>query len=198
VVEIAGKTQIIEYSDLPDDVAGQRESSGRLRLWAGNLAVHMFELSFLERVSRESDRLPFHRARKQAAYLDPSGRRVEPQQPNALKFERFIFDLLPAADRALVVEVEKARAFAPVKNADGAADDTPQTARRAMVRGDVALLQAAGVEVVEGVDVEVNPLWALDAAEAASRLRPGMRIGQPTYFGPLGPRPSTPAGERSR
>jgi UDP-N-acetylglucosamine/UDP-N-acetylgalactosamine diphosphorylase len=118
---------------------------------------------------------------------------VEPQQPNALKFERFIFDLLPAADRALVVEVEKARAFAPVKNADGAADDTPQTARCAMVRGDVALLRAAGAEVVEGVDVEVNPLWALDAAEAASRLRPGIRVGQPTYFGPHGPRPSAPA-----
>ena len=39
--------------------------------------------------------LPFHVAHKKVAYVDAAGRRVEPREPNALKFERFIFDLMP-------------------------------------------------------------------------------------------------------
>ena len=56
---------------------------------------------------------------------------VEPKEPNALKFERFIFDLLPHAKNALVVEFAEADVFAPLKNAPGAA------ARYARVRAAV-------------------------------------------------------------
>ncbi len=61
--------------------------------------------------------LPFHIARKKVACIDPSGNRIEPMQPNAIKFERFIFDLMPHARNAIVVEVDPELAFGPVKNA---------------------------------------------------------------------------------
>ena len=67
-----------------------------------------------------ADGLPFHLARKKVACLDAAGRRIEPAEPNAIKFERFIFDLMPRARRAIVVEVDRAQAFAPLKNASGA------------------------------------------------------------------------------
>ena len=108
--------------------------------------------------------------------------RIDPTEPNAIKFERFIFDLLPLARRALVVEAAKQRAFAPVKNASGMAADTPETARAAMVQLDAALLARAGACVDAGVAVEVNPLWALDAAEASRLIEPDLHIREPTYF----------------
>jgi UDP-N-acetylglucosamine/UDP-N-acetylgalactosamine diphosphorylase len=186
VVELDGLTQIIEYSDLPEEAAQRRNATGDLYLWAGNIAVHVFDVAFLARVADIADALPIHRAFKKVPHLNDTGRPVEPATPNAIKFERFIFDLLPQARNALVVEVDPAEAFAPVKNASGEATDTAATAQAAMVHRDVALLQAAQAECAPGVNVEVNPLWALDAAEAVRKLTPGQKISTPTYFGPDG------------
>ena len=120
VVAVDGRLVVIEYSDLPGDVAQRRNADGSLAIWAGSIAVHVFARSFLERMAASAAGLPFHVARKKVAYVDGAGRRVEPSQPNALKFERFIFDLMPSAAAAAVIEVDPARAFAPLKNASGA------------------------------------------------------------------------------
>jgi UDP-N-acetylglucosamine/UDP-N-acetylgalactosamine diphosphorylase len=182
VVEVEGRTQIIEYVDLPADLAEQRLEDGSLRFWAGNIAVHVFERAFLERTASQADALPFHTSLKKVPFVDGMGRPVEPSQPNAVRFERFIFDLLPHAGNALVVEVHKAEAFAPVKNDDKSPTDSPSTARAAMIAQSRDLLTEAGAKIADGVSVEVNPLWALDSTEAKRKLRPGSHITEPTYF----------------
>jgi UDP-N-acetylglucosamine/UDP-N-acetylgalactosamine diphosphorylase len=149
----------------------------------------VFAVDFLSRMSRQADALPFHVARKKVPCIDDRGRPVTPDKPNTLRFERFIFDLLPAANNALVVEADPADAFAPVKNADDEATDTPTTARAAMVAQARRRLLEAGVKVEEGVTVEINPLWALDANEIRSKLPVGSVIDRPTYFGEGGPKP---------
>ncbi len=110
------------------------------------------------------------------------GNRVEPAAANAIKFERFIFDLMPQAQRAIVVEVDPQSAFAPLKNASGAKEDTPEIARRQLSALHRGWLREAGVEVGEDVPVEIDPLYALDAEELKAKVRPGTRIEQPTYF----------------
>ncbi|MCU0958530.1 MAG: UTP--glucose-1-phosphate uridylyltransferase [Pirellulaceae bacterium] len=185
VVMVDGKLRIIEYSDLPDDVAQRRNPDGSLCVWAGSIAVHVFDREFLDRIAHQADALPFHLARKKTPFVDEGGVAREPTAPNAIKFERFIFDLLPWARNALVVEGRAAEVFAPVKNADGAASDTPTTARRAMVALFTQWLRQAGATVVEDTPVEISPLWALDAAQVAQRLAqspPARTIDQPTYF----------------
>jgi UDP-N-acetylglucosamine/UDP-N-acetylgalactosamine diphosphorylase len=179
VVELNGRTQIIEYSDLPDSIARNRDENGDLRLWAGNLAVHVFQMDFLKRMAADKNALPFHRAKKKVTFVDDEGSLVEPETENAIKFERFIFDLLPAARNALVVEAAKKDAFAPVKNASGA--DSPETAREGMVHQAAELLRNAGARV-DDVVVEVNPLWALDSEEALRKIQPGLHVTRPTYF----------------
>lgn len=187
VVTIGNQTHVIEYSDLPPEIARQTNPDGSLALWAGNLAVHLFDREFLEAMSTQADALPFHRALKKVPVVDSTGQLVDPQRPNAIRFERFIFDLLPWAKQALVVEADPAEAFAPVKNADGEPTDTPTTARRAMIARDMRLLASAGVSVAAGVAVEVNPLWATTAEEIRHKLPPGTRVERPTYFAEDGP-----------
>ena len=181
VVTIDGVTQIIEYSDLPPEFGAKTQSDGSLKLWAGSIGVHTFRRSFLERAAERKNSLPFHRALKAVPHIATDGSEVKPTSPNAIKFERFIFDLLPLAKNAIVIEVDAADAFAPVKNADGEPTDSPTTAKAAMVARDARLLREAGAKIAEGVAVEVSPLWAFDSAEAASKC-PDHEITEAQYF----------------
>ncbi|MEK0424101.1 MAG: hypothetical protein RJB11_192 [Planctomycetota bacterium] len=182
VVKLDGKTQIIEYSDLPEEVAQQTNPDGSLRLWAGNIAVHVFDIEFLKRCSSSSNTLPFHRAHKSVPYVDQHGQEHTPLVPNAIKLERFVFDLLPAADRALVVEVLASEAFAPVKNAIGSPTDTPETCKAALVNLHRRWLANAGAEIDADCLVEIHPNWAWDEQEVQARLGKPIQIHADTYF----------------
>jgi UDP-N-acetylglucosamine/UDP-N-acetylgalactosamine diphosphorylase len=182
IVSVDGHLQVIEYSDMPEPVARLTNPDGSLRLWAGSIAVHIFDREFLERMQASGSGLPFHVAKKKVPHIDAAGHRVEPQAPNAIKFERFIFDLLPSAERAIVVEVDAAKGFAPVKNAPGEKQDTPETVKAAIIALHAGWLQQAGATIAAGTPVEISPLYALDAAELAGKIARGLHVTQPTYF----------------
>ena len=182
---IDGRLHVIEYSDFPNDVAERSDSSGGLAFWAGSVAIHVFDVAFLERSLQLKESLPFHIARKKAPYLGSDGNMIEPSEPNALKFERFIFDLLPHARRPIVIEYAEADAFAPLKNAPGAPKDTPEYVQRFMLDQHRRWLAAAGAEVAPGVEIELSPLFALDAVGVAEQVTPGTRFHESAYL--IGP-----------
>lgn len=167
LVEVDGRTQIIEYSDMPEDVTNQMEK-GQLRFWAGNTAMHAFRREFLEELLADDLSLPFHRAHKKVPYWDDTGQVVEPDQPNAWKFERFIFDALPKARTALVVEAHRAEEFNPVKNAEG--HDSPAEVRDAMRRIYRAWMDSLPKNRPAYGEVEISPLFALDQATFQKRF----------------------------
>jgi UDP-N-acetylglucosamine/UDP-N-acetylgalactosamine diphosphorylase len=179
-VAIDGKTQIIEYSDMPAEVARKTDPDGSLRLWAGSTAIHVFNRGFLERLVQGETALPFHVARKKVSYCDEQGQLVHPQAENAYKFEQFIFDALPLAERTLVLEADRAREFNPIKNAAG--DDSPDTARAAMLRLHHEWLLAAGARVDASTPIEISPLFALDAKQVRSKVKPGTPFTEPTFL----------------
>lgn len=186
LVLIAGRCGIIEYSDMPAAVARQRDEQGQLKFWAGSPAIHIFDLEFLGRVTQGHTRIPFHLARKKVPHLDAAGKAVTPQHENALKFEMFIFDVLPRADRWTVVETTRPEEFEPLKNATG--PDSPATVKQALSNLAGDWLTKAGVTVPRGADgnvsvqLEISPLYALDAAELAAKVEKGLVIQGPTYL----------------
>lgn len=180
VCTVEGRTQIIEYSDLPADLADKRDAEGNPVFWAGNTAIHVLTRSFLERLCDGAHDLPFHVAHKKVPFVDDRGNPADPPAPNAYKFERFIFDALPLASKALVVEADRPREFNPVKNAEGA--DSPATAKAAIDAVGRAWLRAAGAEVAEDATVEISPLFALDEEEVAKKVRPGTRYEGAVYL----------------
>ena len=194
VVSIDGKLRIIEYSDLnplDDEIVCRRSADGTPVFWAGNTAIHVFNTAFLERAAAAGSALPFHVAKKAVSSIDSTGRRVEAKEPNAIKFERFIFDLLPLARQALVVEVDPAEAFAPVKNSDDEPTDNPRLAKAAMMAQARRRLREAGVQIADHVPVEINPIWAGTVEQIRQRLKTGTVITEPTYFSPTGPKTLT-------
>jgi UDP-N-acetylglucosamine/UDP-N-acetylgalactosamine diphosphorylase len=182
VIQIDGRLWVVEYSDLPNELAQRRRPDGSLEIWAGSIAVHIMDVAFLRRMFGSRDALPFHVANKKVTYVDPSGKRIEPQTPNALKFERFIFDLLPLAANATVVEMDRKWCFAPLKNGAGATEDTPELVKSQMVQLATEWLHKAGATVFSGVNVEISPLYALDANELKERINPGTLVNEKKYF----------------
>ncbi len=186
IVLIDGRHTIIEYSDLPDELARQTDGDGRLRLWAGSPAIHVFNLDFLARVTRTGSGLPFHVARKRVRFVNAHGQRVQPERENALKFEMFIFDVLPLAERWSVVETRRDEEFVPLKNASG--PDSPEMVRAAIANLAGAWLERAGVRVPRrpdgsvAVPLEISPLYALDAEQLAAKVDPGLVVRGPTYL----------------
>ena len=186
VVERDGRQEMIEYSDLPDDLAERRAADGGLELWAGSIALHLIDVGFAAGLAGGDDSLPFHRALKPVPYVDERGRAVDPTVANAVKFEQFIFDALPLAARALVVETDRATEFEPLKNVSGTA--SPATVRDRLSDVYAGWLEGAGVSVPRGADglpvhpIEISPLVALDAADLAGRIDPAMRVTGPVLL----------------
>lgn len=186
-VLVDGRLTIIEYSDLPDDLARQTDANGLLTFWAGNPAIHLFQLAFLERITRDKHGLPWHVARKKVPCFDAAGQLMTPKTENALKFERFIFDAFPPALSWWLAPMDRHGEFMPLKNASG--PDCPETVRQGMSNLAGAWLERAGVTVPRqkngdvAFPLEISPLFALDAAELAAKADPAWRIDGPRYFG---------------
>jgi UDP-N-acetylglucosamine/UDP-N-acetylgalactosamine diphosphorylase len=185
VVDVGGRPTVIEYSDLPKELAERREADGSLELWAGSIAIHVFERSFIERIVSRAE-LPFHRAVKKVKFVDETGKLIDPETPNAVKFETFIFDALPLAERYAVVECDRAIEFEPLKNATG--PDSPASVRQRMSDIFAGWLEGAGAVVPRRSDgsapfgIEISPLFALDAAELKAKVEPGTTIEGPVYL----------------
>ena len=187
VVRVDGRPQVIEYSDLPPDLAERRGPDGGLELWAGSIAVHLIERPFIERLAGGLS-LPFHRAVKKVSFVDAGGARVAPASPNAVKFERFIFDALPLSETFVLVETDRALEFEPLKNATG--PDSPATVRQRMSDQFADWLERAGAKVPRRPDgsvpfgLEISPLFALDASELKAKIEPGLNVDGPLYVAP--------------
>jgi UDP-N-acetylglucosamine/UDP-N-acetylgalactosamine diphosphorylase len=187
VVARAGQqTVLVEYSDLPEELATRTTPSGGLAFWAGSIAVHCLELDLAERLTDDGGRLPLHRALKRVPHIDAGGSLIDPVDPNGIKFESFLFDALPFAKATVTVEAERADEFSPIKNASG--DDSPATARRDLNRLFAGWLAEAGVDVPRTTageplhDIEIDPWFALDGRELAERLPPGTVADGPSVF----------------
>lgn len=177
-----GRAAVVEYIDLTDEQARRTEPDGMLSLRAANLCIYWYTVDFVETIGVRGG-LPFHLARKKAPFVDDDGNRVEPAEPNGIKFETFVFDALPHAEKTFIMEIDRAEEFAPVKNRTG--EDSVDSARRACTERFARWLEACGVDVPRGDDgrslypIEISPLYALDADELKGKLPDRLRIDGP-------------------
>ena len=122
-----GKPNVIEYTEITDDMAEARDKDGELLYGESHILCNLFSVDAIERMGAEP--LPYHVAYKKATYIDKDGNLVKPDSPNAYKFEAFLFDAFSEVDDMAILRVKREEEFAPVKNADSAGVDCPSTAR---------------------------------------------------------------------
>ncbi len=188
--QIDGRLGVVEYSDLPAELAAAKDPDGTRRFDAGSIAIHVLSREFVERLTAPGAavQLPWHRADKRVPTVDTAGNPVIPAEPNAVKLEMFVFDAIPLARNPLVLYTRREDEFSPVKNADGV--DSPAVARRDLNRRAARWLTACGVSVPHGPDgepalpLEISPRFALDADDLRRRLStpPALVSGTPALF----------------
>lgn len=118
--QLDGRMHILEYSEIPQQLAESSDSNGKLLFGAANICNHYVSVRFLSEVILPNLSSTYHIAKKKIPYMDVDTRHtVDPSSINGLKIEMFIFDVFPLASRWSVVEVAREDEFAPVKNAPG-------------------------------------------------------------------------------
>ena len=186
-----GKTQVIEYSDLPESLAKQTDANGQRTFDAGSIAIHALRVSFVDRLTAPGSdlKLIWHRADKKVPFVNDSGETTKPTEPNGVKLEQFVFDAIPLAANALIYTTKREDEFSPVKNAEG--NDSPATCTRDQIRLFARWLEAAGVSVPRKPDgepdavIEISPLFARNAEELKTKPLQVKQIkpGESVYFG---------------
>ena len=121
-----GKPSVIEYSEISDELAELKDENGELVYSESHILCNMFNMKRLEMISK--NKLPYHVAKKKANYMNEKGEIITAKEPNAYKFESFIFDAFTSLDSMVIMRVKREEEFAPVKNAEGV--DSPETATK--------------------------------------------------------------------
>jgi UDP-N-acetylglucosamine/UDP-N-acetylgalactosamine diphosphorylase len=189
---VDSRLNIIEYSDMPEELATSKNPDGSLKFIAGSPAIHIISRAFVERLTKDGVlKLPWHRADKKVPCLDAAGKMTSPSSPNAVKLESFIFDALPLAERTMILEGERRDVFAPTKNPSGV--DSVESCRLMLTDRDSRRLERAGLAVPRKTDgspdcvVELSPLTVFDDCDCAAWLKasPGFKIkpGEKVYIG---------------
>lgn len=119
-----GAPAVIEYSEISKEMAEATDEEGELLFGESNIMAHLYSIDAIEKISEHE--LPYHSAHKKATYMDLDGKNVVPNEPNAYKYEAFIFDGFSYFDNMSVLRVKREENFAPIKNKDG--NDSPETA----------------------------------------------------------------------
>ena len=119
-----GRPAVIEYTELPDEMAEETDEEGELLFGESHIMCNLYSLEALEKLS--SQELPYHSAFKKADYLKSNGRMKIVEEPNAYKYESFIFDGFNYFDDITILRGRREEDFAPVKSRTG--EDTPESA----------------------------------------------------------------------
>lgn len=145
LVEKAGKTFVVEYSEFPKDKWEAKDKRGNFVFPLANISLFCFSLSFLMQVSEK--KLPLHKAFKSGAW----------------KFERFIFDILPFAKKVDLILYPREICFAPLKNKEGM--HSPITVQKALTDLDrKTLASITSLKIPETVQ-EIDPAFYYPTAE---------------------------------
>ena len=129
------KPDIIEYYELTEEMANQKDEDGNLAYRFGAIMNYLFRLSTLEEIVNK--KIPVHIGEKKIERLCEDGVTRKPEKENGKKFERLAVDLIKLMGSVLPYVVVREKEFAPIKNKTGV--DSVESARE--------LLKLNGVEL---------------------------------------------------
>lgn len=130
-----GKADVIEYFELPDKLKYEFDNNDTPKYNYGVTLNYLFNVESLAQFIHKN--LPLHFTKKRIKYVDISGKLINPNCPNAYKFETLLIDMIRYMDSFLPFEIDRTSEFAPIKNKHGV--DSIDTARVLLKKNGVRL-----------------------------------------------------------
>lgn len=130
-----GVPDIVEYYELPPEMAQMRDEKGALSYRYGVTLNYLFRADKLREIA--SKRIPVHTAEKKIPHIGADGETVLPERANGYKLETLILDMIRLMGSCLPFEVVREREFAPIKNRTGT--DSVESARELLQKNGVKL-----------------------------------------------------------
>ncbi|KAG8347410.1 putative UDP-N-acetylglucosamine pyrophosphorylase [Trypanosoma vivax] len=163
---------VVEYTEIGDRAKEVCESTGELKFNCANISCNICSLPFLRLAAgRMKTFTQYHVARKKIPSMKGP--------VMGIKLEAFIFDLFRFADECdhppkengafRIMQVNRNEEFAPIKNADGAASDTPKDAVRLMLNLHTQWLLTA-LESAAMSDNKASRCIGIDATESKAAV----------------------------
>lgn len=144
------RTSIVEYSELSDQDRTSCEGDA-------NSGIFSFSMDFAKHAATLD--LPIHYANKRVMQ--------QGHERMALKQERFIFDLLPHAQKVSLLRRDRKECFAPLKGVQG--KDSPAAVQQALMDHDRQILtHFLGKEIPPG-PIELSPCFYYPTPELKTR-----------------------------
>ena len=156
---------VVEYSDLPIEKQHEKDEHGSLKYAAGSIAIHLFNTYFIKSITEGNITLPFHIAKKNIPQYTKEGIK----NIAGFKFEKFVFDVLPLANRNFILETKREEEFAPVKNKTGI--DSVESAQELIIHLYRKWLEEKNITIPKVVEkIEISPLRATEADDIPQTL----------------------------
>ena len=182
ICKINGQVGVIEYSDLSEKDTYAKTADGELKYWAGSIAIHMLETSFIKKLNEKGFSLPYHIAEKNIPYIDEKGNMVKPEDKNGYKFETFVFDALQYCSKTTTIEGIREDDFSALKNKTGL--DSEETAIKDASEMYKRWLKKADVNIPENVEtIEISALFARNEQELIEKKSLLPEIKNNIYIG---------------
>lgn len=108
------KVHVVEYSEISSELANKKDNNGNLFLKNAHINCNMFNIKTIKEII-DID-IPYHIAKKKATYLNEEGNIIIPEEPNAYKYEKFIFDYFTYIEKYGIYTVKKELEYAPIKD----------------------------------------------------------------------------------
>lgn len=135
----ADRIEIVEYTELPEKERYATDKLGNLLYHLANLSLFSFSMDFIKIAANKE--IPLHLAHKAIKTLDAAA----PEEPNAWKFETFIFDILQYALKIKTLAYPRENCFSPLKNREG--PDSLETVQKSLQQRDCEVFKSiSGVE----------------------------------------------------
>lgn len=155
--------KVVEYTHVSKEMLEKRDSNGDLVYSAGNAGIHLMDREFVKRMN-DLGKMNFYQTRKKVTFIDHQDKIVISEEPNALKFEQLIFDVLPEARNAVLMEIMRQEEFSPIKNAQGT--DSLDSFKKDQLIQYIEWFKNVGVDITCGQDgiplfnIEISPFFA--------------------------------------
>ncbi|CBH17159.1 UDP-N-acetylglucosamine pyrophosphorylase,putative [Trypanosoma brucei gambiense DAL972] len=167
-VRASGKWGVVEYTEIGDRAKEIDDATGELKFNCANISSNLCSLHFMSLAAeRMKSFTQYHAARKKIPTIKGP--------VMGIKLEAFLFDLFRFVDECdhppkdsgafRIMQVDRDDEFGPVKNADGAASDTPADAVRLLLSQHTRWLITA-LETAAMSDEQESIRGGVDVTEA--------------------------------